>query len=361
MASTTTVPREQRPSTTFDWRSHLAIHPAADAYPKVPHDRLVEIGESIRRSGLEFPILINAKGDPGNPEAFELFDGVTRLNSMVAAGIKFEFERFRFARGSSSHGHHSLRLVIHDVPTNPDLLGTTKIFHNLSDAEIADKIEIANLHRRHLEPEQYHARIEASHARIETALKRDPEKSDRQLGEELGHDHKTVGAIRRKMEDVGSLPHVPKRTDTKGRQQPAKKAEPVSSPGFDAACELAKRLGREVVQLKSRSFRLTSPDDGPGICFPSLKRLNEALKDVESEAGAKAALAGDPGAEDAEASAGERKAAYANDEKSNGASADALAKFKDAVATLFPLLTDDDHKTARRFVLSDDWRRGAVS
>jgi hypothetical protein len=206
---------------TSPWRDHLPVHKLADEYPKVPHDRLIEIGESIRRSGLEFPILINAKGDPGNPEAFELFDGVTRLNSMVAVGIKFEFERLCFARGSSMRGNHSLRLVIHDVPTNPDLLSTTKIFHNLSDAEIAEKIEIANLHRRDLEPEQYRARIEASHARIEAAIRQNPEKSDRAHAEEQGVSDKTIAKVRKSTAEGSAVEGKRIGKDGKARKQPA--------------------------------------------------------------------------------------------------------------------------------------------
>jgi hypothetical protein len=212
---------------SFNWRDHLPVHPLADAYPKVPHEQLVEIGESIRRSGLQFPIILHAKGDPTNPDAFELIDGITRLNSMAAVGLEFKFERFSFPLFYGRRKGHSLRLVIHGFdPDDMDSPVTTKIVNNLSDDEIAAYIENANLHRRHLEPEKYHARIEASRARIEAALKRDPEKSDRQLGEELGVDHKTVGKVRAKGEDVGSLPHVETRTDTKGRRQPAKKPKP---------------------------------------------------------------------------------------------------------------------------------------
>ena len=203
--------QERHPAPKFNWRDHLKVHPLADAYPKVPHERLVEIGESIRRNGLKFPIGIHAQGDPGT-EVFELFDGVTRLNSMAAVGIKFEIKRFRFGR------RLSLDLVIHDVPSSP----TTKIFRNLSADEIADEIEDANLHRRHLEPEQYRARIEASHARIKAALEREPSKSDRAHAEELGVSDKTVAKVRKSTAE-GSAVNKRIGKDGKARKQPAAK------------------------------------------------------------------------------------------------------------------------------------------
>ena len=73
-----------------------------------------------------------------------------------------------------------------------------------------------NAHRRHLTPEQKREVI----AKI---LQARPEKSDRQIAKQVKVDHKTVGAVRGKQEDVGKIPHVEKRTDTRGRAQPARK------------------------------------------------------------------------------------------------------------------------------------------
>ena len=54
-------------------------------------------------------------------------------------------------------------------------------------------------------------------------LKRHPEKSDRQVAEQTGIDHKTVNAVRKQSERRGEIPHVEKRTDSKGRKQAASK------------------------------------------------------------------------------------------------------------------------------------------
>jgi ParB-like chromosome segregation protein Spo0J len=73
-----------------------------------------------------------------------------------------------------------------------------------------------NIYLRHLKPQK---RNEA----IVELLRLNPHKSDRQIAKEIGVDHKTIGAVRRKAEDVGSIPHVEIRTDSRGRKQPAKK------------------------------------------------------------------------------------------------------------------------------------------
>ena len=71
-----------------------------------------------------------------------------------------------------------------------------------------------------------------------------PEKGDRQIGRETGVDGKTIAKARRKGEDVRSIPHVEKRTDSKGRSQPARKT-PVNSPA--STSDLVKGLENQTV------------------------------------------------------------------------------------------------------------------
>jgi hypothetical protein len=73
-----------------------------------------------------------------------------------------------------------------------------------------------NIHRRHLNTAQKREVLAA-------LLKADPEKSDRRIAKEIGVDHKTIGKARRRLEDVGTIPHAKTRTDTTGRKQPAVK------------------------------------------------------------------------------------------------------------------------------------------
>jgi hypothetical protein len=79
----------------------------------------------------------------------------------------------------------------------------------------------ANIHRRHLKPEQkieMLAKLVAAH----------PEKSDRALAKQAGVDHKTMAKARRKAEATGEASPVEKRVgaDGKARKQPVKAPAP---------------------------------------------------------------------------------------------------------------------------------------
>jgi cell division protein FtsL len=134
-----------------------------------------------------------------------------------------------------------------------------------------------NIRRRHLN----HKQREEAFAKI---IARAPEKSDRQIAREIGVDHKTIGRARAKGEDVGSIPHVPTRTDSKGRRQPARKPERRTVPAESqkrAARQVAKRVAaaivesevNEVARLRARVQELEAEVD-------QLKREN---LDLQSE------------------------------------------------------------------------------
>jgi len=55
---------------------------------------------------------------------------------------------------------------------------------------------------------------------IEKLLKRNPQRSDRQLAAELYVDHKTVGMVRKDLKSRGEIPHVSNLIDSKNRVQP---------------------------------------------------------------------------------------------------------------------------------------------
>ena len=84
-----------------------------------------------------------------------------------------------------------------------------------SDAQAQRYVISANIHRRHLDPK---TRKEI----LETLLKLDPTKSNRQLGEETKLDHKTVGTIRAEMVAGGEIPHQDKTVGKDGVAQPTK-------------------------------------------------------------------------------------------------------------------------------------------
>jgi hypothetical protein len=81
----------------------------------------------------------------------------------------------------------------------------------------------ANIHRRHLTPTQ-------KRELVSKLLKMNPEKSDRQIATTAKVDHKTVAKQRRKAVGRGEIPHQTKRTDARGRKQPAAKPTVVRPP-----------------------------------------------------------------------------------------------------------------------------------
>ena len=147
-----------------------AFHPLAEIFPLIEGDDFNSLVADIKANGLIEPIVV-----------FEdlILDGRNRYRACQAAGVEPAFRPFT--------GDDPSAYVIS-----------------------------ANLQRRHLNVEQRRELL----IRIIAAA---PEKSDRKIAKSIGVDHKTVGAARAKGEDVGSIPHVKTRTDTRGRKQPAKK------------------------------------------------------------------------------------------------------------------------------------------
>jgi hypothetical protein len=79
-----------------------------------------------------------------------------------------------------------------------------------------------NFARRHLSPE---------HKRALIAAFADWSKSDRAIAKVVKADKNTVAKVRKEKEGRGEIHHVDKRTDTKGRKQPAvKKGKPKPAP-----------------------------------------------------------------------------------------------------------------------------------
>jgi hypothetical protein len=104
------------------------------------------------------------------------------------------------------------------------------------------------------------------------------------IAREIGVDHKTIGRARAKGEDVGSIPHVPTRTDSKGRRQPARKPERRTVPAESqkrAARQVAKRVAAAIVESEVNEVaRLRARVQELEIEVDQLKREN---LDLQSE------------------------------------------------------------------------------
>lgn len=173
------------------WRSKIKVHPAADLFPLMAPDELRALADDIKRNGLRERVA-TWKDDDGK---LYLIDGRNRLDAMTKAGIE------------------AIRADGEIYPA----VGTTY------KGDPYTYVISANAHRRHLTAKQKRELIAA-------VLKAKPEKSDRQIAATVKTDHKTVGKVRKGMAGRGEIPQVEKRTDTKGRKQPAKRKQPASKP-----------------------------------------------------------------------------------------------------------------------------------
>lgn len=128
--------------------------------------------------------------------------------------------------GNILDGHHRVRAC--------EELGLTDwprfIRKGLSEADKRVHARQLNLARRHLSRDQKRDLIAAQ-------LRETPEKSNRQVAEGLGVDHKTVAAVREVAARRGEIPHVTSTTDTLGRSQPARK--PIRTTFVDPDAEAA--------------------------------------------------------------------------------------------------------------------------
>jgi hypothetical protein len=211
--------------TPFDWRSHLKVHPAADEFELMSPEELRTLADDIKEHGLRSPIILCQEGWRDKDGAIWLLDGRNRLDALALLGW-LEPPRERSKREPAKKYRRFVRdnpLAISDECPCSDV----PRFQTYSNCDPYALALSLNIHRRHLKPEE-------KRDLIAKLLKAKPETSDRSIGEIVDADHKTVAKVRARLEDVGTIPHVEKRTDSKNRKQPAKKTKPVTdSPPSD--------------------------------------------------------------------------------------------------------------------------------
>jgi hypothetical protein len=166
---------------TADSRNSLQFHPLADIFPLMEGEEFDALVADIKANRLQDKIVL-----------YEgmILDGRNRYRALRALGASPEEIREQVCVTPSCIDAH------HGGP--------------------AAYVISANIHRRHLTAEQKRDLI----AKLVAAQ---PEKSDRQIAKEAKASPTTVGTVRAKMEAKGDVSKLDTRTDTKGREQPAKK------------------------------------------------------------------------------------------------------------------------------------------
>jgi hypothetical protein len=149
-------------------------HPLAEFFPLMEGQEFDELVGDIKRRGLHFPITIFDN---------QIIDGRTRYQACLKAGVEPRYVAFA---GKAE-----------DVPRF---------------------IISANIHRRHLKPQQ---RREL----LKRLLNLHPELSNRAIANMAHVSHVTVGTVRTKMQSTGQIDQLKKTVgkDGKARKQPAKR------------------------------------------------------------------------------------------------------------------------------------------
>jgi DNA-binding Lrp family transcriptional regulator len=183
------------------WRDVLKIHPAAEMFDPLPPDELRELGKDIKAHDLTSPIVLWSDGK--SPAV--LLDGRNRLDAIeIAIGAPVIIGPPSLTAGEAFLACNKVIVLGRSVDPVAYVIST-------------------NIHRRHLKPEK-------KRELIAKLLKRDPTQSDRQIAETVKVSPTTVGTVRAKMEATGDVSKLDTRTDSKGRQQPAKKTPPGRVP-----------------------------------------------------------------------------------------------------------------------------------
>jgi hypothetical protein len=202
------------------WRDVLPVHPAADLFPMMSQSELRELGEDIRKNGLQSPVILWSPGDQRDKEAkVYLLDGRNRLNAMELVGMETvgadgKLSTILGGGNYLNNGAGHSRVVQHfrEFRVVTDLRKEGRI-NGVDPYEFVLSI---NLHRRHLAAEQ-------KRELIAKLLKATPDKSDRQIAEQTKTSPTTVGTVRAKLETTGEVSKLDTRTDKKGVEQPAAK------------------------------------------------------------------------------------------------------------------------------------------
>lgn len=187
------------------WRDHVKIHPAAELFPAMTEDELRVLGEDIRDNAMVAPLVFWRPTEPGqdvralhaaemadwhdpNLHGAFLIDGRSRLDACELVGLPTLHQS---ANHLSVTGHPVEIVYEHEV-------------------DPFDFVVSANIRRRHLTPEQKRELIAA-------CLQGMPERSDRDIGELVKADHKTVGKVRRQEIAKGAIAAIDATVGSDGR------------------------------------------------------------------------------------------------------------------------------------------------
>src|SRR5215470_6161662 len=151
-----------------NWRDVLPIHPAAELFPRMSESELRELGEDIKKRGLQQPIVLWSPGYCGDGKKDRpryVLDGINRLDACERAGI--EFLSKGSAHPNAPAGLKAAGRILESSPVRVKQLYERRIVLNVTlggRAAARESVEpavdpyafvlSANIHRRHLTAQQ---------------------------------------------------------------------------------------------------------------------------------------------------------------------------------------------------------------
>jgi ParB-like chromosome segregation protein Spo0J len=166
----------------------LPIHPAANLIPPLSSEEFKDLTDDIKKNGLQVPVTLFAD-DNGNRS---LLDGRHRLDALELAGRD----------------------------NLPDNLKVSEFTYLEKGIDPYAYVISTNIHRRHLT-----LTTEQKRTLIAKLLKATPGKSNRQIGDIVKADHKTVGEVRKEGERTGEIPQLKKTTGKDGKTRTTRPAQ----------------------------------------------------------------------------------------------------------------------------------------
>jgi hypothetical protein len=263
VSTTTTKPVS---ASAPSWRNIIRVHPAANLFPRMSPDELRALGQDIRARGLTDPITL-IRQPRRRPDGtlhvadyeLVLLDGINRLDAMQGAGFKL----VRDGKLDPTLGHKALGL---------EPLSGGGYAELDADVDPFAFVISRNIQRRHLT-------IQQRRDVIAKLLAADPSRSDRQIAEMIKVDHHKIGRVRKEEEDVGKIPHVETRTDSRGREQPASKPKPAEAAKRGAIQPANKAAARPTPPPPQAAAR---GDIGPASSS-ELERLRARVEELQAE------------------------------------------------------------------------------
>jgi hypothetical protein len=204
------------------------VHPATELLPMMGEVELDNLARDIAENGLQEPVVFwadnTAQKESGQHWGLRhcpryLLDGRSRLAALARLG--WQLEDMRCPTKTPQHP----MTVIPAWRRKPHIVIGAWPWRYLDPWAY---VLSANLHRRHLTPEQ---------RREVTAgmLRRRPELSDRAIAGMVAVSDKTVSAVRGALEANAEIPHKPagERVEASGRRARGRKARPSEPPDSD--------------------------------------------------------------------------------------------------------------------------------